>query len=115
MICGDYNTAHRAIDLARPKENAHVSGFLPIERQWIDGFIAAGFVDTLREFHPEPELYSWWDMQSRARDRNVGWRIDYQIITPGLIKSIRSASIFKQERFSDHAPLIMDYDFGLAH
>ncbi len=77
VVCGDVNTAHKEIDLARPKENSKTSGFLPEEREWIDKFLAAGFIDTFRMFNQEPENYTWWDMVTRARDRNVGWRIDY--------------------------------------
>ncbi len=77
VVCGDVNTAHKEIDLARPKENEKVSGFLPEEREWIDRFLAAGFVDTFRLFTSEGGHYSWWDYKSRARERNVGWRIDY--------------------------------------
>ncbi|MBI3287964.1 MAG: exodeoxyribonuclease III, partial [Elusimicrobia bacterium] len=77
IICGDVNTAHKDIDLARPKENRKISGFLPQECAWIDALLAKGFIDTFREFEKGPNHYSWWDQQSRARDRNVGWRIDY--------------------------------------
>ena len=80
IICGDFNTAHKEIDLARPKENEKVSGFLPEERAWMDKFVADGYVDTFRLFNKEPGQYSWWDMKSRARERNIGWRIDYLFI-----------------------------------
>ena len=86
VIVGDLNTAHKEIDLARPKQNEDVSGFLPIERAWLDQVVDNGYLDALREFHPEPELYSWWDLKSRARERNVGWRIDYFFVQKQLCK-----------------------------
>src|SRR3989339_924974 len=91
IICGDVNTAHKEIDLARPKENSKISGFLPEERAWIDRFLADGYLDTLRMFTDEGEIYTWWDQISRARDRNVGWRIDYFYITENLRKNISNA------------------------
>ena len=105
IFCGDVNTAHKEIDLARPKANQKISGFLPQERAWIDEVVAAGYIDTLRMFHSEPELYSWWDMQSRARDRNVGWRIDYFFVSEGLEKYIKDAFILSDVMGSDHAPV----------
>lgn len=105
IFCGDVNTAHKEIDLARPKANEKISGFLPEEREWMDMVVAAGFVDTLRLFHPEPELYSWWDMQSRARDRNVGWRIDYFFVSEDLVSKVTDAFIRTDVMGSDHAPV----------
>ena len=105
VICGDYNTAHKEDDLARPKENAEVSGFLPVERSWLDKWVADGQVDIFRKFHEGPGHYSWWDLKSGARDRNVGWRIDYHFVTDGLVPSIKSASILKDVIGSDHAPV----------
>lgn len=108
IFCGDVNTAHKEIDLARPKENETVSGFLLIEREWIDQVIQNGFIDTLREFKPEPELYTWWDYKTRARERNVGWRIDYFFISDNLRPSLKDAYILKDITGSDHCPLGID-------
>ena len=106
IFCGDVNTAHKEIDLARPKENEHISGFLPIERKWIDRVAAHGYLDTLREFYPnEPQLYSWWDLKSGARARNVGWRIDYFFIQKELKKNLKEAFILKEVTGSDHCPV----------
>jgi exodeoxyribonuclease-3 len=106
-VCGDFNTAHKEIDLARPKENEKVSGFLPMERAWMDRFVASGYVDTFRQFHPEHGQYSWWDMKSRARERNVGWRIDYFFVTKNLAPSVTKASIMPEVTGSDHCPVGM--------
>lgn len=105
IICGDVNTAHKEIDLARPKENQKVSGFLPIEREWMDKFLSHGFIDTLRVFNQEPEQYSWWDMQSRARDRNVGWRIDYFFVSENVKANLKDAFILQEVMGSDHCPV----------
>ena len=107
IVCGDFNTAHKEIDLARPKENEKVSGFLPIERAWMDKFVSRGHVDTFRQFHEEPGQYSWWDMKSRARERNVGWRIDYFFVTKNLVPSVTSAFIMPEVTGSDHCPVGM--------
>ncbi|MCH8177057.1 MAG: PD40 domain-containing protein [Proteobacteria bacterium] len=115
IICGDWNIAHKKIDIKNWRSNQKNSGFLPEERAWLsDVFDRVGFVDAFRAVDQREQQYTWWSNRGQSWAKNVGWRIDYQIVTPGLIKSIRSASIFKQERFSDHAPLIMDYDFDLA-
>jgi exodeoxyribonuclease-3 len=105
IICGDVNTAHKEIDLARPKENSKVSGFLPIEREWIDKFVAHGYVDTFRYFNKEPDQYTWWDLKSGARARNVGWRIDYFFVTESLLSSITGAYIMPEVMGSDHCPI----------
>ena len=105
IICGDVNTAHKEIDLARPKENEKVSGFLPEERAWMDKFIARGFVDTFRQFNGEPGQYSWWDYKTRARDRNIGWRIDYFFVTENMRSQLSSAFILSQVMGSDHCPI----------
>jgi len=111
IICGDVNTAHTEIDLARPKENENTSGFLAIERAWIDQLLNAGFVDTLREKYPaKPELYTWWDYKTKARERNVGWRIDYFFITDGLQKNLQDAFILDTIEGSDHCPLGITLD-----
>jgi exodeoxyribonuclease-3 len=105
IVCGDFNTAHREIDIARPKENEKVSGFLPMEREWIDGFIAHGYVDAFRHFHEEPHQYTWWDLKTRARERNVGWRIDYFFVSEDLLPSVKDASIMPEVMGSDHCPI----------
>ena len=105
VICGDVNTAHKEIDLARPKENRKISGFLPEECEWMDRLLADGFVDTFREFEPGPDHYSWWDQQSRARERNVGWRIDYFFISKNLRPRLKKAWIQPETMGSDHCPV----------
>lgn len=105
IICGDVNTAHQEIDLAHPQENSGTSGFLPSERAWIDQLLASGFVDTLRQFHPEPELYTWWDYKTHSRERNTGWRIDYFFVTRGLQKNLKDAFILADVAGSDHCPV----------
>lgn len=105
IICGDVNTAHKEIDLARPKENEKTSGFLPIERQWIDKFLSHGFVDTFRMFNDQPGNYTWWDMQTRARERNVGWRIDYFFVSENFKNNVKNAFILPEVMGSDHCPI----------
>jgi exodeoxyribonuclease-3 len=105
VICGDVNTAHKEIDLARPKENSKVSGFLPEERAWIDKFVAHGYVDTFRHFNKEPDQYTWWDLKSGARARNVGWRIDYFFVSEDLLASVTNAFIMPDVMGSDHCPI----------
>ena len=105
VVCGDLNTAHREIDLARPKANEKISGFLPQERAWMDRLGERGFVDTFRLLHPEPENYSWWDLKSRARERNVGWRIDYFFVSQNLVDSVQSAFILNEVMGADHCPV----------
>jgi len=111
-ICGDVNTAHKEIDLARPKENSNVSGFLPEERAWIDRFLNAGFIDTLRIFNQNTEVYTWWDMVSRARERNVGWRIDYFFISENLRNKITNAYTMPDVMGSDHCPVGIELKFN---
>lgn len=105
IICGDVNTAHKEIDLARPKANETVSGFLPEERAWMDRFFNAGFIDTLRMFNDKPEVYTWWDVITRSRERNVGWRIDYFFISENLKKNITDAFTMPAVMGSDHCPV----------
>ena len=105
IVCGDVNTAHKEIDIARPKENSEVSGFLPAERAWIDKLLAHGFVDTFREFEPGGERYTWWDTMTRARERNVGWRLDYFFVTENLRPRLRRAFILDEVMGSDHCPV----------
>ena len=113
VICGDWNIAHKEIDLRNWKSNQKNSGFLPEERAWLDEvFGPRGFVDAFREINTKPDQYTWWSNRGRAWDNNVGWRIDYQVVNEKLRDSVTKASIYKRKRFSDHAPLILDYDFG---
>jgi exodeoxyribonuclease-3 len=110
VLCGDWNIAHKAIDLKNWKANQKNSGFLPEERAWMDRLLGdEGWVDAFREVCQEPDQYTWWSARGQARAKNVGWRIDYQIVSDSLRGKTASASIYKTERFSDHAPLIMDY------
>ncbi|HNX40000.1 MAG TPA: exodeoxyribonuclease III [Methanothrix sp.] len=110
VICGDLNTAHREIDLARPKANEKISGFLPEERAWMDRLVESGFVDTFRIFHEEGDNYSWWDLKTRARERNVGWRIDYFFVSPDLRDRVKSAFILKDVTGADHCPVGMELE-----
>lgn len=105
IFCGDVNTAHQERDLARPKENEKTSGFLPEERKWIDGICAAGFLDSLRVFDESGERYTWWDMKTMARERNVGWRIDYFFVSEKLKKALTGAEIHDSVFGSDHCPI----------
>jgi exodeoxyribonuclease-3 len=115
VLCGDWNIAHREIDLCNWRSNQKNSGFLPEERAWLTRvFDELGFVDVFRRIDPRPEQYTWWSNRGAAWAKNVGWRIDYQIATPGIAASARAATIYKNRRFSDHAPLIIDYDFDPA-
>jgi exodeoxyribonuclease-3 len=110
VICGDYNTAHKPIDLARPADNEDISGFLPMERAWIDKLIQSGFIDTFRMFHEEGEQYSWWDMRTRARERNIGWRIDYHFISDNLKGAAKDAFILPNVTGSDHCPVGLELE-----
>jgi exodeoxyribonuclease-3 len=115
IICGDWNIAHQNIDLKNWRSNQKNSGFLPEERAWLtDMFDRVGYVDAFREVDQREEQYTWWSNRGQSWDKNVGWRIDYQIVTPGLKDRIRRARIYRDRRFSDHAPLIMDYDLELT-
>lgn len=115
IICGDWNIAHKKIDIKNWKGNQKNSGFLPEERSWMDNlFNKLGMVDSFRVVNQEAEQYTWWSNRGQSWAKNVGWRIDYQIVTPGLKDKIKTVSIYKDERFSDHAPLIIDYDLKLV-
>jgi len=105
IFCGDVNTAHKEMDLARPKENAENSGFMPVERAWLDKITGLGWVDTFRNFHPEPGQYTWWDYKTRARERNVGWRIDYFFINSEKASLVKDAFILPAVQGSDHCPV----------
>lgn len=110
IICGDINTAHTVIDLARPKENRNVSGFMDIERKWLDKLFALGFIDTFRVFNQDPGNYTWWDMKTKARERNIGWRIDYFITSPELKNHILKSEIHFEVTGSDHCPVTLEID-----
>ena len=114
IICGDWNIAHKTIDLKNWRSNQKNSGFLPEERAWLDEvFDRVGLVDAFRVLNHEPEQYTWWSNRGQAWAKNVGWRIDYQIVTPALKNYIKATQIYKGERFSDHAPLTVDYDLAI--
>jgi exodeoxyribonuclease III len=116
ILCGDWNIAHHEIDLKNWRGNLKNSGFLPEERAWMTKvFGKLGFVDVYRSLYPEAgeEAYTWWSARGAAWDKNVGWRIDYQIATPGIAARAKSGAVYKKERFSDHAPLTVDYDWQL--
>ncbi len=111
ILCGDFNIAHREIDVNNPKTAARITGFLPQERAWMERVIESGWVDALRVVRPnEPKIYTWWSHFANAFERNLGWRLDYQLITPDLAKRVRRAEVYTAERFSDHAPVMIDYD-----
>ncbi len=110
IVCGDFNTAHKEIDLARPKENEKISGFLPIERAWIDTFIDHGYVDVFREFNKEKDQYSWWSMRTGARKRNIGWRIDYFFVNKEFMSHVEKAFILQDVTGSDHCPIGIEID-----
>ena len=110
VICGDYNTAHTEIDLARPKANSGTSGFLPIERQWMDKIIRMGYHDTFRLFNPEPEEYSWWSYRAGARRNNVGWRLDYVFVNDAFKPFVTDAFIQQDVLGSDHCPVGIKVD-----
>ncbi|HTT36669.1 MAG TPA: exodeoxyribonuclease III [Burkholderiales bacterium] len=114
ILCGDWNIAHKEIDLKNWRSNQKNPGFLPEERAWLSGvFEKLGYVDVFRRLDPRPDQYTWWSNRGQAWAKNVGWRIDYQIATPGIAQKAIKASIYKAKRFSDHAPLIIDYDHDI--
>ena len=114
IICGDWNIAHKEIDLKNWKSNQKNSGFLPAEREWMTKiFGELGYVDVFRKLNQNAEQYTWWSNRGRSWEKNVGWRIDYQVATSGIASKATGESIFREQRFSDHAPLIIDYDYKL--
>lgn len=114
VLCGDWNIAHKEIDLKNWRSNQKNSGFLPEERVWLSRvFDELGFVDVFRRINQEPEQYTWWSNRGQAWAKNVGWRIDYQIATPEIAGKATGVSVYKTDRFSDHSPLIIDYDYNL--
>jgi len=111
VVCGDWNIAHKPIDLKNWRSNQKNSGFLPEERAWLDELFGdAAYVDAFREVNAEPDQYTWWSNRGQAWAKNVGWRIDYQVLSPRLRGSVLNADIYRRQRFSDHAPLTIDYD-----
>ncbi len=113
LLCGDVNIAHHPIDLKNWKGNQKNSGFLPEERAWMSTQLDAGWVDVHRALAPGQEVYTWWSNRGAAYAKNVGWRIDYQLATAGVAATAKAASVFMAQRFSDHAPLVIDYDWAL--
>ena len=116
VVCGDVNTAHTEIDLTHPKGNEDFSGFLPIERKWIDKLLSLGYVDTFRHFNKEPEHYTWWSVRNivkgvTARERNVGWRIDYFIVSEGIIDKVTESYMLPEVMGSDHCPIVLKLAF----
>ncbi|QNL51201.1 exodeoxyribonuclease III [Olivibacter sp. SDN3] len=108
VISGDYNICHKAIDIHNPKANAKSSGFLPEERAWMDRFIDSGYIDTFRYLRPEPHQYTWWSYRANARAKNLGWRIDYNLVSKALEKNIQNAAILPEAIHSDHCPVLLD-------
>ncbi|MAN60213.1 MAG: exodeoxyribonuclease III [Flavobacteriaceae bacterium] len=108
VICGDYNICHRAIDIHDPVRNANVSGFLPVEREWLGNFIDSGFIDSFRHFNKEPHHYTWWSYRANARNNNKGWRIDYNMVAAPLQENLKRAVILPEAKHSDHCPLLVE-------
>ena len=111
IIAGDYNICHKAIDIHDPIRNKNVSGFLPIERTWLDSFISSGFVDSFREINDSKDMYSWWSYRANSRQNNKGWRIDYAMVTENLKYNITDAKILNQVKHSDHCPILVSLKF----
>jgi len=110
IISGDYNICHRAIDIHNPQRNKNTSGFLPEEREWMNVFITSGFIDSFRHLNPEPHNYSWWSYRANARAKNLGWRIDYNMISENLLPNLSRSAILSQARHSDHCPVLVEMD-----
>lgn len=108
VICGDYNICHRPIDIHNPKSNANSSGFLPEEREWMENFLASGFIDSFRYFNPEPHNYTWWSFRANSRAKNLGWRIDYAIVSTSLGPRLKRAAILAEAKHSDHCPVLVE-------
>lgn len=111
VICGDYNICHQAIDIHDPVRNKNVSGFLPVEREWIGNFIDSGFIDSFRHFNKEPHHYTWWSYRANARNNNKGWRIDYNMVAQPLQENLKRAVILPEAKHSDHCPLLVELEF----
>ena len=112
ILCGDFNTSHREIDLRNPKQNENSTGFLPEERAWIDKYLEHGFVDIYRRLYPERVQYTWWTYRMNARPRNIGWRLDYFLISPGLVDRVQDAIIHDEVLGADHCPVSLVLDIG---
>ncbi|MDA3843730.1 MAG: exodeoxyribonuclease III [Candidatus Kapabacteria bacterium] len=110
IVCGDYNTAHKEIDLARPKTNTKTSGFMPLEREALDNIVESGYTDCFRHICNEPDHYSWWSQRGRARENNVGWRIDYHFVSNDLLSSVTDAYHLPETLGSDHCPIVLELD-----
>ena len=110
ILSGDYNICHRPIDIHDPIRNATSSGFLPEEREWMEKFINSGFIDTFRFFNQEPQQYTWWSFRSNAREKNLGWRIDYNMVSQSLEKKLKRSVILSSARHSDHCPVLLEID-----
>lgn len=110
IICGDYNICNKPIDIHNPKSNANTSGFLPEERAWFDAFLAMGFLDSFRMFNQQPHQYTWWSYRANARVKNLGWRIDYNIVTDNLKDQLKGAEILANAMHSDHCPCVLDVE-----
>jgi exodeoxyribonuclease-3 len=108
ILCGDFNICHKSIDIHNPVANAKTSGFLPEERKWMDEFMDAGFIDSFRHFNSEPHQYSWWSYRTAARERNLGWRIDYNLVADPLKSRLKSAAILADAVHSDHCPVLLE-------
>jgi exodeoxyribonuclease-3 len=111
IICGDYNICHKPIDIHNPISNANSPGFLPIEREWIDGFMNSGFLDSFRYFNKLPHNYTWWSFRANARARNLGWRIDYNLVSAPMEKAMKMAYILPEAKHSDHCPVLLELEF----
>ena len=112
VISGDYNICHRPIDIHNPKSNANSSGFLPAEREWMENFINGGFIDSFRHFNSEPHHYTWWSFRANARNKNLGWRIDYNMVSKELGDHLKRAAILPEARHSDHCPVMLELSFA---
>lgn len=111
VISGDYNICHKPIDIHNPKSNANTSGFLPLEREWMENFVNSGFVDAFRHFNQEPHNYTWWSFRAGARGKNLGWRIDYNMVSKGLEANLKHSMILPDAVHSDHCPVLVDLQF----
>ena len=110
FLCGDYNIAHKPIDLANPKSNEKNPGYLPEEREWMDKFTSSGYVDVFRKFCSEPQQYTWWSYRFHAREKNIGWWIDYQCVNEGFVDKVKSSTILSDVMGSDHCPVKIELD-----
>jgi exodeoxyribonuclease-3 len=111
LLCGDYNICHKPIDIHDPIRNATSSGFLPEEREWLTRFIDSGFIDTFRVFNKEPKQYTWWSFRANARSKNLGWRIDYNMVSQPLENKLKRSVILPDAKHSDHCPVLLEVDF----